>query len=110
MLFPQLAENNCRPMGTTSSPGLQARINVNPKPTNCAKTLRYEEQSLARRGNTEVDKQRGSNKSVPLYKPVSQSDIPGSQERWVIQISDKPETSELAHRAGAFQDGEPAWE
>ena len=107
MLFPQLAENNCRPMGTTSSPGLQARIDVNPKPTNCAKTLRYEEQSLARRGNTEVDKQRGSNESAPLYKPVSQPDIPGSQERWVIQTSDKPETSVPAHRAGAFQDGEP---
>ena len=107
MLFPQLAENNCRPMGTTSSPGLQARIDVNPKPTNCAETLRYEEQSLARRRNTEVDKQRGSNESAPLYKPVSQPDIPGSQERWVIQTSDKPETSELAHRAGAFQDGEP---
>ena len=58
MLFLQLAENNCRPMGTSSSPGLPARIYVNSKPPSGSKTLNYEEQSLARRGNTKVDKQR----------------------------------------------------
>ena len=107
-LLPQFAMNNCQPLSATGSPGLQTRNDINPKPTVPSKTLGYQEQSPTRCRNTEVNRQGGSNKGPSLSKSVPKPNLPGSQERWVIQTSNQPEISELAHKVSLFQDGEPS--
>ena len=77
-LFQQLAENNCQPVGATGSLGLQARNDINPKLTAPSKIPGYQEQSLTRWRNTEVNRQGGSDKGPPLSTSVRKSDLPGS--------------------------------
>ena len=50
---------------------------------------------------------RGSNKGPPLFKSVPKPDLPGFQERWIIQTSNQLEISEPAHGASPFQNGKP---
>ena len=106
MLSPKLAEDNVRPVGTTSGSWLQVRTTDNSNPEVASTNFGGWESPPDKRGGAKANDQGCSKEGQPMCRSVPQSDIPSSQEGWVVQTSSKPKTPEPVFAEGTLQDGE----
>ena len=103
----QLASHNNRSMGHTSGNGLQVGVGVSSNSE--INTFGFGDQQGRPSGgrDTEVTGEGCNKGSTSLPRPISQSHISGTQERWVFPTSNQPEATEPFHGEVTLQNGEP---
>ena len=87
----KLASDNVQSMGDPSCERVQVRSQGEP---------------LHLGGDSEAGDQGCSREGYPLCESIPQPDISGSQEGWLGEVGDQPETSESVYPPTTFQDGE----
>ena len=96
--LPQLASDDIRSMGDTSSERVPIRIHSTMSSGSQGPPLNG--------GDTEAHSKGCSKEGHLLPKSIPKLDFSGSQERWISKAGDQPETTEPAHPPNLFQDGE----
>ena len=94
-------------MGYTSSERVQIRLDVNPTSEDPTTTSGSQGPPLNGGGDTEARNQGCRKEGHLLSGSIPQPDFSRSQEGWIGEVGDQPETPEPVHPPNPFQDGEP---
>ena len=97
-------------MASTCDHGLQVGAGVSSSSEVIAFSLGDQQDKPSGGGNTEVTGERCNKGSKSLPRPISQSHISGTQERWFFPTSSQPEATEPVPGEVAFQDREPRYD